>query len=131
MEVLTKPEKRKGQSDVRNILNVYFPKTEFEINTKFEDDCMYQTVSYTDGVSIIRVKNAVKGFDRPANTKMHVPGVKVIVKRQMSHKVRTLILNEIKSIFRMEDLPQENDWFSPMNGTVGDYMIRIFNMRDF
>lgn len=81
-------------------------------------------------VSLIRVKNAVKGFEQPPNLQIHKPGLKVVIQRAMNERTKILILGEIKSVFAMDHLLKENDRFEPIKGSIRNYMDKIFNMRD-
>ncbi|GEM_PF-2215565 len=130
-EALVLPAGTKESKQIRNILRVYFPKIVFDCNVDYKGDyqCIY--VSYTDGVSLIRVKNAVKCLNRPSDLQIQRLGVKVIVERTMSERIKDQIISEIKSVFRMEQLPKEDDWFEPIKGTIRNYMDKIFAMRDF
>lgn len=130
-EVLTTPAETGQLSRIRTILGVYFPKVNFNYSTDYKDDYCCILINYTDGVSLIRVKNAVKGFELRPNPQIHKLGIRVIVRRAMSERTKILILGEIKSVFAMDHLPEEGDWFEPIKGTIGDYMDKIFNMRDF
>ena len=133
-EVLTPPAQtaQTGQlRQIRNILGVYFPKVSFHYSSDYEDNYCRILIDYTDGVSLIRVKNAVKGFDLPPNPQIRKSGIRVIVRRMMSERTKNMILGEIKSVFAMDHLPKEGDWFEPIKGTIRDYMDKIFNMRDF
>ncbi len=130
-EVLTPPAQTGQLRQIRNILGVYFPKVDFNYSTDYKDDYCCILIGYTDGASLIRVKNAVKGFELRPNPQIHKPGIRVIVRRAMSERTKILILGEIRSVFAMDRLPEESDWFEPIKGTIGDYMDKIFNMRDF
>lgn len=130
-DVLTLPAQARQLREIRNVLGVYFPKTHFEMNTYNNAGYKVIEVEYTDGISLIRVKNAVKGFDLRPNPEIHQLGMKVIVIRTMSERTKKLLLAEIKSVFAMKNLPGENDWFEPIQGTIRAYMDKIFNMRDF
>ena len=130
-EVLTPPAQTRQLRQIRNILGVYFPKVDFNYSTDYKDDYCCILIGYTDGASLIRVKNAVKGFELPPNPQINKPGLKVVIQRAMSERTKILILGEIKSVFAMDHMPKENDWFEPIKGTIRNYMDKIFNMRDF
>lgn len=130
-EVLTPPAQTRQLRQIRNILGVYFPKVDFNYSTDYKDNYCCILIGYTDGASLIRVKNAVKGFELPPNLQIHKLGIRVVVRRMMSERTKNMILGEIKSVFAMDHLPKENDWFEPIKGTIRNYMDKIFNMRDF
>ncbi|GAB6119005.1 hypothetical protein [Dysgonomonas termitidis] len=130
-EVLTTPAETGQLSQIRTILGVYFPKVNFNCSTDYKDDYCCILIGYTDGISLTRVKNAVKGFNLPPDPQIQKRGVKVIVERKMSQRIKNLIQGEIKTVFAMDHLPKEDDWFEPIKGPVRVYMNKIFNMRDF
>ncbi|WP_165044952.1 hypothetical protein [Dysgonomonas sp. ZJ709] len=131
MEVLTKPQKKKQFFLVSNVLTVFFTKTHFEMDSEYDGDYYVIRIRYTDGASLIRVKNAVKVFDCRANPAINFQGTKVIVERIMSPQIKNRIINEIKSVFAMDHLPKEDEWFQPIKGTIREYVDKIFSMRDF
>lgn len=132
MEVLTKPPKKKNQYYlVQNVLTAFFSNTRFRLKTGYDGNYYVIHISYTDGASLERVKNAVKVFDCPANPEINFQGTRVVVKREMSGRIKKQLLNELKSVFKLKNLPKESDRFEPINGTVGNYVDKVFNMRDF
>lgn len=132
MDVLDRPRRKSRVfNEIQITLNVCFPKTHFEIKTYNTQNYKVVEISYTDGASLTRVKNAVKSFNRPANSDIHSFGVRIDINRNMSHPTRNLILNELKSIFNLKVIPSTEDWVQPINSTAGDYINRIFKMRDF
>lgn len=132
MVVLTSPPKKKQQFYlVQNILTAFFRNTHFELSCEYETDCYVIHVNYSDGVSLPRVKNAVKVFNCPANPSINFQGTKVIVTRTMSEKVKSKLLNELKSVFKLKEVPEEDDWLQQMHSTAGAYINTIFSMRDF
>jgi hypothetical protein len=117
--------------EIKAVLGSHFPSTRFRYSLVCKDGYRRIIISYLDGASLTRVKNAVRGFNLPAHPSMHRPRTEVVVERDMSDRVRGLLLSEIKSVFGLQVLPRESDPFSPIGGTVGDYMLKIFHMRDF
>lgn len=132
-DVLTLPKgtKAKQVRQVEDTLEAYFPQIRFNYSAEYENGYCCIHVSYGDAVAPLKVKNAVKGFNITPYPQMRREGVKVTVERSMSERVKQLLLNETKSVFGLECLPDENDWCKAMNCTVGRYIQTIFNMRDF
>ncbi|HML65251.1 MAG TPA: hypothetical protein PKC55_10505 [Dysgonomonas sp.] len=132
MEVLAKSRKKEKQFYVvQNALMVSFRDTHFELDAGYDRDYYVIRINYTDGASLSRVKNAVRAFNCPSNPGINFQGTRVEVKRTMSAGVKKQLLNELKTIFKLKTLPEESDWFEPIKGTVGNYMDKIFSMRDF
>ncbi len=131
MEVLTPPGKKsKVSGEIQTALRVYFPGTQFSLHTSNGKDYEVIEVRYTDGVSPGRVKNAVRGFERPANPGINFRGLRVEVIRDMSAGTRNLLLNELKSVFKLKSVPAADDRVQAVNSTAGDYICKIFRMRD-
>lgn len=132
MEVLTKPRKKKKQFYlVQNVLSAFLKNTHFELEDEYEGDYYLIRINYTDGLSLLRVKNVVKVFSCPANPGINFQGTRVVVERKMSEKVKNRLLSEVTSIFKLKTIPQEDDWLEQMHSTAGTYIHTIFNMRDF
>lgn len=132
MNVLTHPlKKSKVCSEIQTTLNVYFPKMKFNIKDYNEKDYKIIEISYTDGISSSRVKNAIKYINRPADPNINIKGIKIEISRDMSLRIKNIMLGEIKNVFNLKVIPNENDWIQQINSTARDYINRIFNMRDF
>jgi hypothetical protein len=132
MEVLT-PFKKKSNviSEIQAALRVYFPRMRFSMKTCNDKDYKVIEVSYTDGVSLTRVKNAVRPFECPANPAINFQGTRILIERKMSRNVKTQLLNELNTVFKLKCQPGESDWCEPVKDTAGNYIRRIFTMRDF
>lgn len=132
MEVST-PTKRKSKvsGEIQTTLRVYFPRTRFSLKACNDRDYKVIKVSYTDGASLTRVKNAVSHFSFPSNPAIHFQGLRVEVSRNMSAGTKNLLLNELKSVFNLKAVPSEKDWVQAVNSTAGDYIRKIFRLRDF
>lgn len=124
-------KKSKAYSEIQITLQAFFPNTHFKMNFFNEENDQVIRIGYEDGASLTRVKNAVRHFNRPANPSIRFPGIKVEVKRAMKARTKNLLLGEIKTIFNLKTVPSETDWVSQVNSSAGDYIHKIFAMRDF
>jgi len=131
METSIQPAVRTPLPEIKAILGSHFPSTRFRYSLGYRHGYRRIIISYSDGASLSRVKNALRGFNLPACPAMHRPQTEVVVERTMSDRVRGLLLGEIRSVFALKTLPLESDPFSPIAGAVGDYIRKIFDMRDF
>lgn len=132
MDVLTLPgQKSRAFGEIRAALDVYFPGTRFRMEARDEGDFLVIEISYTDGASLTRVKNALRSFNRPACADIRRQGVKTRVSRHMSAGTKKLLLGELRSVFNLKAIPKEEDFISRVDSTAGDYIGKIFNMRDF
>jgi len=119
------------QGEINRILNVYFPKTSSRTGTKKEGNYTCFSISYTDGVSSQRVYNALKRLERCSQPEINSGGIRIEIDRTLSENIQKLLLAEVKTVFNMKKTPKMSDYFSPIKGTVGDYVRLIFKMRDF
>jgi hypothetical protein len=132
MEILTKACKKKKQFYlVENVLSVFFRKTHFELEDEYQGDYYVIRIDYSDGASLSRVKNALKGFNCTANPAINFQGTKVVVNRTMSEKIKKRLLGELTSVFKLKTIPEESEWLEQMHSTAGTYINTIFKMRDF
>lgn len=132
MDVLERPKRKsKVFNEIQATLHVYFPKTRFEMNAYNNNDYKVIEISYTDGASLTRVKNAINPFRCPSNPGINFQGVKIKVNRNMSVGTKKQLLGELKSVFNLKIIPNEKDWVDTVNSTAGDYINKIFKMRDF
>lgn len=132
MEVLIKSTQKKRQFYlVENALTAFFRNTHFYLDSEYDSNYYIIRVEYCDGAALSRVKNAVKAFNCPANPSINFQGTKVLVTRTMSEHIKNKLLSELKSVFKLKEIPKENDWLEQMHSTAGAYINTIFNMRDF
>lgn len=124
-------KKSKAYSEIQITLQAFFPNTHFKMNFFNEENCQVISIGYEDGASLTRVKNAVRHFNRPANPSIRFQGIKVEFARAMRARTKNLLLCEIKTIFNLKTVPKETDWISQVNSSAGDYIRKIFAMRDF
>lgn len=124
-------KKSKVYSEIQITLHVFFPKTHFEMELFNGENCQVIRIGYEDGASLTRVKNAVRHFNLPANPSIRFQGIKIEVTRSMRARTKNLLLGEIKHIFNLKSIPSETDWISQVNSSAGDYIRKIFAMRDF
>lgn len=131
MSVLITEKTKTLLCDIRRELAVFFPATAFKLDSGQEDCHTVITVSYTDGVSRISVKSVVRQFAHCYYSDRKEVRVTIRVEREISEETKRLLLNEIRTVFKLKRLPRESDRFEAVNGTVGDYLRKIFDMRDF
>lgn len=131
MSLIIQAKSKTLKSDVLKELRVFFPTVNFKVSSTQEEDRTVFTVSYTDGVSKTRVRSIVRQF---AHTYyLHGKPIKVVfeIDRAMSLKTQHLLLNEMRSVWKVKGSLEMDDFFKPINGMVKDYIIKIFSMRDF
>ncbi|MDH6309458.1 hypothetical protein M2451_003860 [Dysgonomonas sp. PFB1-18] len=132
MNTIVKPKQRSRQrTEIRNILNTCFPKTDFTISTEERGNYETLTIHWTDGASSQHVWNSVKHLKRYSQPDIHICGITIETDRRMSERVKSLILSEMKIVFNLDKTPAMPDYFKPIHGTAGDYVRLIFSMRDF
>lgn len=135
METITRTGARTAHRtplvEIKQMLGACFPGIQFRYYSEHRQGCCSIRIMYTDGAAQRRVKHLLREFNREVFPEVSASRVEVIVQRQMSAQTRDLLLREIKSIFRFDRLPQENDSSDLIGGTVGEYMEKIFRLRDF
>ncbi|MDH6310919.1 hypothetical protein M2451_003783 [Dysgonomonas sp. PFB1-18] len=129
--VVVQKTKNKLLRDVHTVLNVYFPHQDFKIDINTAGNYDEITISYTDGATNIRVKNALKHLERPPVSDIRIRGIRIKVERSMSEKAKNLILNETMTVFRLDSIPSDNEYFEPMKGVFRKYIDAIFKIREF
>ena len=131
MNLLIQAKTKTLKSDIRKELRVFFPNIDFSIKTKHYDGKTTFKVCYTDGVSRTRVRNVVRQFALTYYS--HRKPIKVVIEvdRSMSTKTESLLLTEMKTVWKVKGELLPDDFFTPINGKVKDYIRKIFGMRDF
>lgn len=131
MGLLVQEKTKTLKSDIRKELRVFFPYTDFKISSKQEDERLQITLRYTDGPSRSRVRNITRQFAHTFHAERKPVKICIDVERVMSEKTRRLLLAEMKSVWNVKGNLLMDDHFLPINGTVKDYIGKIFAMRDF
>jgi len=131
MSLLVQAKTKTLKSDIKKELRIYFPKIDFNINSRQEEDRTVFTISYTDGVSKIRVRSVVRQFAHTYHADRKPVKVDFDIERSMSGKTENLMLSEMKSVWKIKDNLLLDEFFPPFNCTVREYVWKIFNMRDF
>jgi len=119
------------KSDIRKELRVFFPDIGFEISSRQNEGETVFAISYTDGVSRTRVRSVVRQFAHTYHSDRKPVKVIIDVERKMSAKTESLLLAELKSIWKVKGDLSVDDYFPPINGKVKNYLQKIFDMRDF
>jgi len=131
MSLLIQAKTKTLKSDIRKELRIYFPKTDFKVTSLQEEERTVFTIGYTDGESKTRVRNVVRQFAHTYHSERKPVKVVVEIERTMSSKTENLLLTEMKSVWKVKGSLEPEDFFKPINGTVRDYIGKIFMMRDF
>jgi len=133
MNVLFVQAKTKNlKADIKKELRVFFPKTVFKISScQRNEENTVITVAYADGPSGARVRNITRQFAHTYYSDRKPVKVSIEVERTMTGKTQNLLLTEMKTVWKVKgDLPMD-EHFQPVGGTAGDYVRKIFSMRDF
>lgn len=119
------------KSDIKKELRIYFPAIDFKVGSRQGENRTVFTISYTDGISRTRVRSVVRQFAHTYHADRTPVKVDFDIKRSMSGKTENLLLNEMKSVWNIKGGLSMEEHFKPVGGTVRDYIVKIFNMRDF
>jgi len=131
MSLLIQAKTKTLKSDIKKELRIYFPAIDFKIVSCQEEGRTAFTISYTDGVSKTRVRNVVRQFAHTYYADRTPVKVDFEIERNMSGKTENLLLNEMKSVWNIKGGLSMEEHFKSVGGTVRDYIVKIFNMRDF
>ncbi|WP_291125478.1 hypothetical protein [Dysgonomonas sp. UBA7698] len=131
MSVLIQVKTETLMGDIGKELRVFFPSVNFQLTSKQEETRTYITISYTDGVSKMRVRNIARQFAYSYPSGGEMIRVHILIERKMSDTVQSKLLNEMKSVWKVKGNLHIDDHFEPIGGTVKSYVQKIFDMRDF
>ena len=132
MKALASSSKRQEKvKDIRSELKLFFPSASFHISSKLGNDKLTIVISYTDGPSKTRVRNITRQFSYSYLSGDSYINVSLEINRKMSDKTKNLLLNEMKSIWKIKGHLKMLDYCPQVNSTVGYYVNTIFSMRDF
>lgn len=131
MSVLIRVKTETLMGDIAKELKVFFPSTSFQLTSKQEDLRTYITVNYTDGASKTRVRNIARQFAHAYPSGGEMIRVYVNIERKMSDTTQRGLLNEMRSVWKIKGNLSLEEHFEPVGSTVGNYLQRIFDMRDF
>ncbi|WP_165044968.1 hypothetical protein [Dysgonomonas sp. ZJ709] len=131
MSILIPVKTRTLVKDISKELKVFFPKIYFNIKTTQEYNKTIITISYIDSVSKARVRNITRQFPQRYSAGRNTIKVNILIDRQMSHEVQSVLLSEMKTVFKINTELNVKDWFEPTNEKVETYLQKIFNIRDF
>ncbi|WP_165045337.1 hypothetical protein [Dysgonomonas sp. ZJ709] len=131
MSVLIQIKTETLMGDIGKELKLFFPSVIFQLTSKQEDLRTYITVSYTDGASKTRVRNIVRQFAHAYPSGGEMIRVYINIERKMSDTTHNKLLNEVRSVWKIKGNLSLDEHFEPVGSTVGNYLQRIFDMRDF
>lgn len=131
MSVLIHVKTKTLMGDITKELKVFFPSTTFKLTSKQEDTRTHIIISYIDGASKTRIRNIARQFAHAYPSGGETIRVYIDIERKMSDATQNKLLSEMKSVWKIKENLSLDQYFVSVGSTVGNYLQRIFDMRDF